>query len=70
MRTIDADLLAALRLADQWIKLLVEEMEIDPSETTVTVSAVGPDAKRELAQMNLEVSQSQIANAIAKAEAA
>lgn len=55
------DALAALRIADQWIKVLVAELDIEPSETVITVSATSADGKRELAKVNLAESQAQIA---------
>lgn len=68
MNSISDDLLAALLSADQWIKLLVDEADIDPDETIVTVKAVGSDGKRPLAEMNLAESQKQFAAAIARAQ--
>jgi hypothetical protein len=62
------DLLAALRSADQWIKLLCDEMDIEPRDTEVTVSANGPDGRRELAKLNLAESQLNFATVIARAE--
>lgn len=56
--------LAALTLAKFWIETLVKEMDIDPESTTVTVNAVGPNGKRELAKRNLAQSQQQISRAI------
>lgn len=61
-------LVDALKAADQWIKLLVKEMDIEPEDTTVTVNAVGPDGKRELAKLKLAQSQTQIEAALASVQ--
>jgi hypothetical protein len=59
----DPKVKAALAAADQWIKILVKELDIDPADTVITVNAVGPDGKRELVKMSLAQSQTQIAAA-------
>lgn len=67
MTTTAENAIAALRLADQWLKILVEEMDIDPATTDITISAVSSDGKRELAKVNLAESQAQIALVLAGA---
>lgn len=64
------DLVKALNAADQWIRLLAKELDIDPSDTTVTISAVGPDGKRELAKVSLAETQLQVRAALAAAKGA
>lgn len=62
-----SDAMAALRIADQWIKVLVTELDIEPAETVITIIAVGDGGKRELAKVNLAESQTQIALILAGA---
>jgi hypothetical protein len=64
----DPKVKSALVAADQWIKILVKEMEIDPADTVVTVNALGPDSTRELAKMSLAQAQAQIAEALEACE--
>ncbi len=59
---------AALLSADQWIKILVKEMDIDPADTVVTIKALGPNSTRELAKMSLAQAQAQIAGALEACE--
>jgi hypothetical protein len=48
-----ANALDALRASNQWLKLLVEEMDVDPETTAVVVSAVSADGGRKLAELTL-----------------
>lgn len=40
MNPSDHDAVAALRATDMWLRLLVEQLEIDPDETVFDVDAV------------------------------
>jgi hypothetical protein len=70
-KTVQDELTSALRVAEQWINLLVKEMDIEPSETTVTISAktLGVTGSgRDLAKINLAQFQQQIRDALASVQ--
>lgn len=62
------ELRAGLRAAHQWILVLLDVLNIDAAETSAKFSASGPSGERELAQVTLSGTLSQIDAALAKAE--
>ncbi len=66
---MDAELLTALRASDQWLKLLIEENDIDPTDTRINVNAVSKidGAQRLLASVTLQEQLRRNAEVLAKA---
>lgn len=52
---------AALRKAKVWLDLLIDEADVEPEETDITVSVVGPEGKREVAKLRLSETLEEIA---------
>lgn len=55
-----------LSAARQWLKVFIDEMDIDPADTSITISAVGPEGKRAMVAVTLERSLSEIDRALAE----
>ena len=52
--------LQQLRAARQWLRFLVDELDLDPDDTAYVVNVVSPDGQREAARITLAHSLTQM----------
>ena len=67
---VQAEILAQLKAARQWLKMLIDELDLEPDDTAFVVNVVGPTGEREAARVTLAHSLTQIDTAITAADEA
>lgn len=62
-----SELRQQLKSAREWLRVLIEQFDIEPSDTVITVSARGPDRNETVAEISLAESLTHIDAALKEA---